>query len=98
MCERCDAFEAEKQRLVNIAKKNVIPCLVCANPNVVAIGTWIPGQRMILAVGGNKKFTPVFCFWLCGDHMPDTEENGRLIERAILRDVRTGKRFHVQGG
>lgn len=98
MCERCDAFEAEKQRLVNIAKQNMIPCLICASPDVVAIGTWIPGKRMLLAVGGNAKFTPVFCFWLCEEHMPMTPENGKLTEQSILRDVRTGKRFHVQGG
>lgn len=98
MCERCDAFEAEKRRLTEIAKRNIIPCLVCGNQSVAAIGTWIPGKRMILAVGGNSKFTPVFCFWLCRDHMPDTEENQILIERSILRDVRSGKRFHVQGG
>lgn len=98
MCERCDAFEAEKRRLTEIAKRNIIPCLVCNESDVVAIGTWIPGDRMLLAVGGNSRYTPVFCFWLCLAHAPINDENQKLIERAILRDVRTGKRFHVEGG
>jgi len=72
-----------------------IPCVVCGDPNIIGAGTWIPDERRMLAAGGTRSMTPVFSFCLCRKHAEGTEENETLISRAILRDVRSGKKWDV---
>ncbi len=72
-----------------------MPCIVCNNPNVIGVGTWIPPETHRLAAGGTDTYDPVFAFHLCEEHAKAGEENEIAIVQSILRDVRTGKGFKV---
>ena len=88
MCENCDRLEREKERLVEHAMDNPQPCLVCGDPFVVTVGTWIAGNRERLAVGDSDQIASVFAFWLCERHTPLTPENEKAISQAVIRMVR----------
>lgn len=90
MCESCDA---ERARLTQLAIDNPQPCIVCDNPKVAGVGTWIPDKRRRLAAGGTDKETPFFAFCLCVDHIEVTQENEKLVTQAVLRAIRTGRKM-----
>lgn len=81
-------FERERERVIRYAQENPQPCLVCRDPEVRGIGTWIPDERHYLAAGGNSKTVPVFAFWLCEGHSDASAENEKLIRQAVLRSQR----------
>jgi hypothetical protein len=86
-----DPFEEERERIMRIAEQRPCPCMVCDDPAVVGIGSWVPDAKYRLAAGGNTNKTPVFAFWLCEVHIEGTAENQKLIRQAVLRSVRTNK-------
>lgn len=91
MCQRCD-IENERQRVLQLAKENPTPCVVCGELTVVGAGSWLPDSRHRLATGGSKDYSPMFSFCLCQVHSGETEENDKLIKQAIVRGIRTGQR------
>jgi hypothetical protein len=68
--------------------KNPRPCIVCDDPDIVGAGTWVPDERTALAACVPKGRVMVYVFCLCETHMDPSEENGKAIKQAALREIR----------
>lgn len=95
MCEKCDQFAEERKRLTELALRNPMPCVVCNDPKVTLVGTWVPDEKRRLAAGAMPGTTPMFSFCLCVAHETFTEENEKLVTQAILREIRSGDRKRI---
>lgn len=93
MCRNCE--ENERQHLTDIAFANPRPCLVCGSRHVIGVGTWRPDETKRIAAGGTEKTDPMFAYWLCREHAAPTEENGKLIQQTILREVQLGNTYRI---
>lgn len=91
MCENCNKLEAERQRLTEIALRNPRPCIVCDDAKIIGAGTWIPDERHQLAAGGTVQYPKIFAFCLCAIHAEPSKEIEKLVQQAVLRELRAKK-------
>lgn len=92
MCEFC---EKERERLMELALDNPMPCIICGTLDVIGAATWTPDASTRLAAGGTADTTPILSFSLCEDHATFIDDNPKAVKQAVLRALQAGQGFKI---